>query len=366
MQDSKNLSRTAVRTAGNTDRIMENLTDNYIFWFIAAFSVCLVLTPVFARIAFAAGVIDHPSKRRFHLTSMPMLGGVAVATTVLGVTLVALRGDVTVEVAGVLAGCTLLMALGLLDDIKSISPRLKLAGQIVSATIIVATGQHIPLTGLFFIDYPLTYIWIIGIVNCQNLLDNIDGLSGGTAAISACFFFIVAVMTGNSVMAIMALVLSGACLGFLFHNFHPATIFSGDAGSMFMGGMLVGIGLMAMKPLDVVSFFVPNLILGLLIFDTGLVTLGRLSNGLSVTDGGKDHTSHRLCNLGLSIQGSVTSLFAVCFFFGLSGVVMLFMEPADAMMIPLVLFFVSITCWFLMKNLYDYSNHPVARKRLRH
>ncbi len=345
------------------ESFIPNIRGSYIFWFILAFAVCLVLTPLFGRIAYWVGIIDHPSKRRFHLTSMPMLGGVAVALTMITLSLTALKGGITKEVAGVLAAGGLLMALGLLDDIKSITPRFKLAGQIIAGTIIIACGLHIRLTGLFFVDYPLTYLWIIGIINCQNLLDNIDGLSGGTAAISACFFFIIAIFTGNAAMAVFAIIFSGACLGFLFHNFHPATIFSGDAGSMCMGSMLVGLGLMAMKPHDLVSFLIPNLILGLLIFDTGLVSLCRVMNGLHVTDGGRDHTSHRLCNLGMSIQGSVTSLFVVCFAFGLAGTVMMFMEPGKALMIPLILFFLSITSWFLMKNLYDYSNHPVAGRR---
>jgi UDP-GlcNAc:undecaprenyl-phosphate/decaprenyl-phosphate GlcNAc-1-phosphate transferase len=333
--------------------------NQFIIGFGAAFLLGLILTPVFGRVSAAVGLIDYPSTRKFHLTTMPMMGGLAVATSFAVIYLTACKGAPPKEIIGAIAASFIMLSLGLIDDIRNIPPKVKLAGQFVSAGVLLICGLHISLTGITAIDYILTLIWFAGIVNCMNLLDNIDGLAGGTAAIAGCFFFIAAAVTGKTELAIAAVIFSGACMGFLFHNFHPAAIFSGDAGSMFMGSMLASFGLFFMTDGDGLSRGVahlfPGVILGLLIFDTGLVTVMRISHGKKITEGGKDHTSHRLCNLGFSIQTSVLILFAACFLFGAAGVAMLFVKPGRAVFIPAVLFSITVLFWFLLGKLYNYT-----------
>jgi len=337
------------------------MNSTYLLWFGAAFILCLLLAPIFGRLSTSVGLIDYPSSRKFHLTTMPLMGGLAVGTSFLAIYLAATKGTPPSQLIAILAASFLTLSLGLIDDVRNISPKVKLLGQFIAAGILLAAGLGISMTGIKPIDWILTIIWFAGIVNCMNLLDNIDGLSGGTAAIAGAFFFFAAAITGKSDTAVAAAVFSGACMGFLFHNFHPATIFSGDAGSMFMGSMLASFGLLFMKDgaMDsrAVAHLFPGVILGLLIFDTGLVSIMRTLHGKKITDGGKDHTSHRLCNLGLSVQASVVTLFIVCFIFGAAGVAMLRMNPGRAVLIPIVLFSISIICWFLMGKLYNYNDY---------
>lgn len=338
---------------------MTAIGNGHLLAFGAAFLVSLVLSPVFGKISTAIGLIDHPSARRFHLTSMPLMGGMAVTAAFLFVYLAAVKGIPPMQFVGVLAASVFLMTLGLIDDIKNISPAVKLLGQFIAGALLILSGLHVSMTGVTAIDYALTLVWVAGVVNCQNLLDNIDGLAGGAAAIAGCFFFIAAAITGRPDVAIAAAVFSGACVGFLFHNFHPATIFSGDAGSMFMGCMLASFGLFFMKPDSAVSHMFPGVILGLLIFDTGLVTIMRKLHGRKIADGGKDHASHRLCYMGLSIQTSVITLFIVSFLFGAAGIIMILLKPQAAILIPIVLFAIAALCWYLMRNLYDYEIRAV-------
>lgn len=357
--------------------------DRLAIYFIAAFLLCLAVTPLFARISLALGIIDHPSRKKFHLTSMPLLGGVAIGLSLVGVLLfINFRGPgLDPKYFYLMAASLLMLFTGLVDDVRSkgVSPKAKLVLQALAGLIFIAGGIRLKafcpnsvdaalvaswITGKspfpayfagFAIDSVLTIIWVAGISNALNLLDNIDGLSSGTAAISACFFSLFALIIGREDVALICVIFSGCCMGFLFHNFHPASLFLGDAGSMFMGAMLAGFGLMVAQPQDTVSILAIGVVLGMLIFDTGLVTIMRVTHGLSITRGGKDHTSHRLCSLGLGIQGSVATLFSSSFVFGICGIAMLKVERNSALLIPLMLFLISATCWFLLKDTYDYS-----------
>lgn len=332
--------------------------DKFAVFFLIAFLVNFIATPIFARVSLALGIIDHPSEKRFHLTSMPMLGGVSMAVSFLGVMLYVDLMDGSGyfrQYWTLYAAATMMMAAGLFDDIKGINPGAKLVLQTIAAGMIIAGGHRLEATGIAAVDGALTLIWIVGIINALNLIDNIDGLSSGTAAIAACFFALFALLVGKTGVALTAIVFSGVCMGFLFHNFHPATLFLGDAGSMFVGTMLAGMGVLAAEAHNTVHFFAIGVVLGLLIFDTGLVTIMRITHGLKITEGGKDHTSHRLCNLGLSVQGSVTTLFAANFLFGVAAIAMLKVPRTQALLIPLILFLIGATCWFLLKDTYDYN-----------
>jgi UDP-GlcNAc:undecaprenyl-phosphate GlcNAc-1-phosphate transferase len=333
--------------------------DKFAIYFLLAFLVNFIATPIFARVSLALGIIDHPSEKRFHLTSMPMLGGLSMTLSFLAVMLYLDGGSYFREYWTLFAAASFMMAAGLFDDIKGINPGAKLLLQAAASALIIAGGHILSPTGVYPVDVALTAVWIIGIINALNLIDNIDGLSSGTAAICSCFFGLFALLVGKPGVALTAMVFSGVCMGFLFHNFHPATLFLGDAGSMFVGTMLAGMGVLVAQPQNTVHFWAIGVVLGLLIFDTGLVTVMRVANGLKITEGGKDHTSHRLCNMGLSIQGAVTTLFAADFLFGAAAILMLKVPRTQAFLIPLVLFLIGATCWFLLKDTYDYKQNKV-------
>lgn len=328
--------------------------DRLFAFLIISFAAAAVLTPLFGRLALKRGIIDHPSHRKFHLTTMPLMGGIAIVTVFIVLAPIATGISGLREYWGIIAAALLLAGLGLADDISDISPTMKLAGQAGGTLLMMSSGLMWRATGIQAVDAVLTFAWVIGIINAMNLLDNIDGLSSGTAAIAGIFFALAAIFHGQDRLAYLPIILAGASMGFLLHNFHPATIFLGDAGSMALGTILAGFGMAAPGEGGALNSLAAAVILGLLIFDTGLVSILRLANGRSLSRGGKDHTSHRLCNLGLSIQASVIVLFAVNFFFGCCALIMFELGHPKGMVIPFGLFLTGLMCLYLMKDTYNY------------
>lgn len=328
--------------------------DRPFIFLIIAFATTALLTPAVARLAHNLSIIDHPSHRKFHLTTMPLLGGVGIVLVFIVLAPIATGLSGLREYWGIIAAAVVLMGFGLADDIKDVSPPIKLGGQMAGAVILMSSGLMWRVTGIQAIDALLTFAWVMGIINALNLLDNIDGLSSGTAAIACIFFALAAAFHGNTGMVYLPVILAGASLGFLLHNFHPATIFLGDAGSMAIGALLAGFGLAAPGSGGALNGLAAAVILGLLVFDTGLVSILRLANGRPLSSGGKDHTSHRLCNLGLSIQSSVIVLFAVNFFFGCCALIMFELGHPKGLVIPFGLFLMGLMFLYLMKDTYNY------------
>src|SRR5581483_11253054 len=288
----------------------------YVSVFAAALGASLLGTPIARRLARRWGVIDQPSGRKVHLQPTPLLGGLAIyAGFWIGLLLVT-RFEVaapevflpatTHELGAIFVATLALVLTGFADDKwKSgggLPPRAKLLGQVAAATIAVAGGLQLHIFGAALLDLPLTYLWIIGISNAINLLDNMDGLSAGATAIASIFFFAIAAANHQVLVGVMALALAGACIGFLRYNFNPATF--------FMGFLLAAIGMKvkASGP-GWWSFVLVVVVLALPIFDTSLVTIYRLWKGQHVAVGGKDHTSHRLVKLGLPHRQAVLVLY---------------------------------------------------------
>jgi UDP-GlcNAc:undecaprenyl-phosphate GlcNAc-1-phosphate transferase len=254
----------------------------------------------------------------------PLLGGLAVYAAFWLAVLMISRFEVaapevflpatTRELAAIFAATLTLMLVGFVDDkwkpVGGLPPRAKLAGQLVAAAVAVAGGLQLHVFGIRFPDVVLTFLWIVGISNAINLLDNMDGLSAGATGIAAAFFFVIAAANGQILVGMMALALAGACLGFLRYNFNPATVFMGDTGTFFMGFLLAAIG-MKLKASGPAwwSFVLVVVVLALPIFDTSLVTAYRLWKRQRVAQGGKDHTSHRLVKLGLPHRQAVLVLY---------------------------------------------------------
>jgi len=257
------------------------------------------------------------------------MGGVAIYVAfILALVLFGNRFYVN-QVIGIFLGATLVSFMGLLDDQRGLSPLLRLGGQIIAALILILSGiqvQILPWNGL---NVALTLLWVVGITNALNFLDNMDGLSGGIAAVAATFYLLIAVMSGQYLVGALAAALLGACLGFLIYNFNPASVFMGDSGALFLGFILAAVGIKLRFPGNVhfVTWMVPVLVMGLPIFDMTLVVFSRLRRGLNpMTTPGKDHLSHRLVKMGASRREAVIICYLLA---GILGVIALFVTQAS-------------------------------------
>lgn len=258
-------------------------------------------TPVARQVALRLGILDQPSARKSHRVATPLLGGMAIYTAALAALILIGEQFYVHQAVSILLGATWVSFLGLWDDRRPLSPWAKLAGQGVAAGLLAATGVQVSIVPHPALNVALTFLWVVGITNAMNLLDNMDGLSGGVAATASAFFLLLAAMNDQYLVGMLAAALLGACLGFLIYNFNPASIFMGDSGSLFLGFLLaaVGIKLRFLANTPVVTWMVPVLVLGLPIFDTTLVVISRLRRGLNpFTSSGRDHLSHRLVALG--------------------------------------------------------------------
>lgn len=295
----------------------------YMLIFTGALIFAIGGTPVARKLAWRLGIIDQPSASKVHLKPIPRLGGLAIYIAFILALLIFEDRFRIPQLVSILMGATLVSFLGVWDDRWSLHPLLKLVGQIVAALILVFSGVQVRFLPYPFLNVAVTILWTVGITNALNLLDNMDGLSGGVGAVAAAFFLILAAMNGQYLVGGLAAALLGACLGFLIYNFNPATIFMGDTGSLFLGFILAALGIKLRFPgrPDLVTWMVPVVVLGLPVFDTTLVVISRLRRGVPVYQGGKDHVSHRLVTMGLTQREAVLILYLIC---GALGVLAIF------------------------------------------
>ena len=288
---------------------------------IFAFSIALILaltfTPLVRWLSLRFGHVVHPQKDRWHTKPTALHGGVAIFLAY-AIPLVLVLPISERNHWVLLLGSGLIFSMGLLDDFLHLKPSSKLVGQVVAACVIVGSGlligqSPIPILGIF-----LTLFWIVGITNAFNLLDNMDGLSAGTAGISAFYLAVAGVLSGNGLMSVMGFSLVGATLGFLFFNFPPAKIFMGDSGSLFLGFTLACLtltGTWEQATNMFLAMVVPLFVFAVPIFDTTFVSLVRFLNGQPISVGGKDHTAHRLVAFGLPEKTTVLFFYvmsAIC------------------------------------------------------
>ncbi|KAA3664791.1 MAG: undecaprenyl/decaprenyl-phosphate alpha-N-acetylglucosaminyl 1-phosphate transferase [Chloroflexi bacterium] len=289
--------------------------------FLIALSLALVGTPWIRKLAFLIGFVDEPEKRKNHSTPMPLMGGVAIfGAAVAAVSL--FSSQMPDSVAGVLIALSVVALVGLLDDRYNLPAWAKLAGQFVGFLVLALYDIRVHLPVPDVINYLITFIWLAGISNAINFLDNMDGLSAGISGVSASFILLLGLQNEQILVSAMAAAVLGACIGFLRFNFKPAKIFMGDAGALFLGFVLALLSLQLRFPENVsfVTWMVPVFILGLPIFDMTLVIISRLRRGVSPNTPGKDHTSHRLLTLGFSQREAVLILYLVSGVMGLIGI----------------------------------------------
>jgi UDP-GlcNAc:undecaprenyl-phosphate/decaprenyl-phosphate GlcNAc-1-phosphate transferase len=277
--------------------------------FGAALVVALVAVGRCRRLALEIGFVDVPSARKSHAAPVPYLGGVGlIAGALVGM---AFEFPLASKVGLIALAATLLAAMGLVDDDRTLSPRVRFAVQVAAALLATGAGLRISATAMPAADFAITVLWIVGITNAINLLDNMDALAAGITALAATAVFALAVGAGQPVVATFAASTAGACLGFLAFNRPPASVFMGDTGSLFLGFMLAVITIDVDTALQVPrGFLVPLMILAIPVLDTSMVTLARLRRGRSVMEGGRDHLSHRLVARGSSPRRAVATLLA--------------------------------------------------------
>lgn len=275
------------------------------------------ITPLTSKLARRLGILDQPDvARKIHETATPYLGGVAIFSALLIGTVVllfvpgGLQRWVYRDMALGIGLAVVLALVGLFDDVRPIPPVVRFVAQIGAAATVWSVGFQVQATPYPWVNFTLTILWFVGMTNAFNLLDNMDGLSAGLAGVGALSFAAMGVLEELVVLSVVAASLAGASFGFLAHNRHPAKVFMGDAGSMFLGFILALIGLeLRFDNLVKVTFLVPVVVLGVPIFDTTLVVLSRIRNRRPIHQGARDHISHRLVKAGLSVRTSVALLY---------------------------------------------------------
>ncbi len=308
-------------------------------------ALSLAGTPVARRIARHSGLVAAPKEDRWHSRPTALLGGPAIVFACLAAFFATNGFRLSPLYAAWVGGGVVIAALGVLDDVLGLRPASKLIGQIIAALIPIYAGLRIevfhPLLAFW-----IALLWIVGIANAFNLLDNMDGLAAGIAAIASAFLAIHALRAGNAGLARAGLSMCGAALGFLVYNFNPASIFMGDGGSLFLGFSLGTLSLMDLgsRPVANLSVIaVPLFVLAIPIFDTTLVTLLRVFNRRSIARGGRDHSSHRLVSLGLSERSAVLTLYALS---AATGLLSLLLPRFPASLVVLVVLISTLLVYY--------------------
>jgi len=335
----------------------------YIISFAMAFIISFLATPLAKKIALGLGAVDIPNDdRRMHKKPMARLGGLAIIVGFFTVIIYfALTGGDIYEhlnsnqFMAYIMGAVIIIALGIIDDIKPLSSKLKFMVQIIAAYIVILpvdnrigfitnpfgeTPQPISFEALII---GISILWIVGITNAVNLIDGLDGLAAGVSAIAAISMFSVAVITNQPAIAVIIITLAGSTLGFLPYNFNPAKIFMGDTGSMFLGFTLAVLSIQGlMKTYAVLAIALPLLILGLPIFDTAFAIIRRVVNGKPIGEADRGHLHHRLIDMGLSHRQSVSVLYIISGSLGLVSITL-----TDKGLLPAVIFVILVSVFIV-------------------
>lgn len=343
-------------------------TGNFLLIFASALLLAMGGTPVVRRLALRLGVIDRPGERKLHTAPIPLLGGVALYAAVLGALLLYGERRAVVQAAGILVGATLISVSGVLDDRSGLSASMKLLAQVIATYVLIVTDVQVRLPLPDWANLMLTVFWVVGITNAFNLLDNMDGLSSGIAAVAAGYFLLLATLSGQYVVGALAAAVFGASIGFWWHNFSPASIFMGDAGSLFLGFIMAVIGIKLRFPTNVpwVTWMVPILVLAVPIFDTSLVVVSRLRRGKNpLTTPGKDHISHRLVRRGWTHREAVLMLYLAGCVFGGVAIFVSVATVSTAYAVAAMVFMVSIgsIVWLERHAPGERSRQPAAVSR---
>lgn len=295
---------------------------------IVCFISSILLTPLVKRLAFKIGATDKPNQRKVHQKIMPRLGGLAIYLSFI-IGMLVLRPDSPYAMP-IILGSIVIVITGILDDMMELSAKIKFIAQIGAAAIVVVWGGidvefiNLPFGGHIqfgYLSIPLTILWIVGITNAINLIDGLDGLAAGVSSIALITISGMAIIMNNGFVTVVASLVLASTLGFLLYNFHPAKIFMGDTGALFLGFMISVLSLLGFKNVAVISFIVPVIILGVPISDTFFAIIRRLVNKKPLSAPDKSHLHHCLLRLGFTHRQTVLMIYAMAAFFGLAAII---------------------------------------------
>jgi UDP-GlcNAc:undecaprenyl-phosphate/decaprenyl-phosphate GlcNAc-1-phosphate transferase len=295
---------------------------------LLCFLCSIVATPLVKKLAFKVGATDKPNHRKVHQKIMPRLGGLAIYISFM-VGVIVLQPS-NVYAPAILLGSFIIIVTGMLDDMMELSAKVKLMGQLASALVVVLWGGvqvefiNLPFGGEInfgMLSIPLTVLWIVGVTNAINLIDGLDGLAAGVSSIALFTIAGMALIMGNVYVATIAALLLASTLGFLIYNFHPAKIFMGDTGALFLGYMISVLALLGFKNVTVISFIIPIIILGVPISDTFFAIIRRIVNKQPLSAPDKSHLHHCLLRLGFTHRQTVLIIYAISALFGLAAVI---------------------------------------------
>jgi UDP-GlcNAc:undecaprenyl-phosphate GlcNAc-1-phosphate transferase len=308
--------------------------------FLIALSASLVLTIPVRALAIRVGMVDLPGPRKVHLKPIPLLGGLAIYAGVMLAILAVFDGSARAQSLGILIGATLVAIVGFLDDRGWLHHQVKLfVGMPLAAAILLVSGVHASVFNVLlggtghWLDVAMTVLWVVGITASFSILDHMDGLCAGVAAMASVFFAVLTYLNGQTIVTALAAATLGAATGFLRWNFKPAKIFMGDGGAMLLGFLMATLALKLRleHATNLAGWLAPVLILSVAIFDTTLVTISRSRRGLlPFATPGKDHFAHRLANLGLGQRGAVLTIYLAGALSGFAGVVVTYLSTAQA------------------------------------
>ena len=323
----------------------------YMLAFVVALFVTYLLTPQVMKLAVKAGAMDAPDARKVHTSPIPRMGGLAIFAGFVFAVLASMH--VSREILGLLIGGTVIVMVGIVDDMKPLSARVKLIGQIAAAWVMVGFNVRIDwlsnpfgeeMLYLEMFSVPFTVLFTVSMINVVNLIDGLDGLAAGVSSIAAVTILLVALQQNIWVVAILTAALAGSALGFLHYNFNPARIFMGDTGSMFLGFMLAGISVLGtVKSAATIALIVPVVAMGLPILDTAFAIIRRYTNGQPIFKPDKGHLHHRLLALGLSQKQAVLLMYAISGCLGVSAIVLT--EVSYVLGFVIVVSLLGIACY---------------------
>ena len=340
------------------EKIVDNRVYEYLSVFIMAWLFVYGLTPFIIRMAGALNFVDKPEARKMHLKSVPLLGGLSVA---LGFVLLCIY-DVLISpgryfdkpMLGYLAGTVLIVIIGMVDDRRGMQPMVKMLGQFaVSMIFILSNFTVVELSLMFgsiYISLPLMVLWMVGLMNALNFLDNMDGIISGMAGILGLGFFAFSLINttqanleGMALMGLISLSFAGSSFGFLPYNFNPARVFLGDAGSMFIGYFLSSMGILMAQHAgnrynDKMFYLLPVLLLSYAIFDISLVSYTRRRDGRHVMQGGKDHSTHRINNVLGSVKVTSAIIYTINVLIVLTSIIIYRIGSRHLLLITVAMF----------------------------
>lgn len=300
--------------------------------YVVAFTISLAVTvlsvPLVKKWAVWLGAVDRPNERKIHNGQMPRMGGLSIF---LGFFSGFLYLWPTYQYAlPILVGALLMTSVGFLDDKYNLSPRSKFFGQIIAALVVVQSGMTIdfvtiPYVGLIdfgWLSYPITVFWIVAITNAINLIDGLDGLASGVSSIAVLAMIVMAILDQQWLALSLAVILLGGTIGFLFYNSHPAEVFMGDTGSLFIGYTVSVISITGLfKSITLFSLIIPIIILAVPIFDTLFAIIRRLLKKQKLSTPDRSHLHHVLLALGFSHRATVHIIYLISIFFAVSAVI---------------------------------------------